>query len=97
MPDILFSYRHVFIVLLYFMKLLHSLDDWKSILGDPTKFGFGALSVFFDLILIFQHMFYRGRAKRTNHSGVVEEGNIKAESIDNLELGRELQFLFRSG
>lgn len=34
-------------------------DDWKSIFGDPTKFGFGALTVFFALILLFQHMLYR--------------------------------------
>ena len=30
-------------------------DDWKSIFGDPTKFGLGALSIIFDLIFMFQH------------------------------------------
>ena len=30
-------------------------DDWMSIFGDPTKFGLGALSIFFDLVFMFQH------------------------------------------
>ena len=30
-------------------------DDWKSIFGDPTKFGLGALSILFDLFFMFQH------------------------------------------
>ena len=37
-------------------------DDWKSIFGDPTKFGLGALSIFFDIIFMFQHyVLFRGR------------------------------------
>ena len=37
-------------------------DDWKSIFGDPTKFGLGALSILFDVIFIFQHyVLFRGR------------------------------------
>ncbi len=40
---------------------MHYTDDWKSIFGDPTKFGFGALTVFFDVILLFQHVLYRGK------------------------------------
>ena len=30
-------------------------DDWKSIFGDPTKFGLGAFSIFFDLVFMCQH------------------------------------------
>ena len=30
-------------------------DDWKSIFGDPTKFGLGVLSIAFDLVFMFQH------------------------------------------
>ena len=30
-------------------------DDWKSIFGDPTKFGLGVFSICFDLIFMFQH------------------------------------------
>ena len=34
-------------------------DDWKSIFGDPTKFGFGVMTVLFDFILLLQRVFYR--------------------------------------
>lgn len=30
-------------------------DDWKSIFGDPTKFGLGLFSVAFDILFIIQH------------------------------------------
>ena len=36
-------------------------DDWKSIFGDPTKFGLGMISILFDLMFLFQHfVLYRG-------------------------------------
>lgn len=31
------------------------LDDWKSIFGDLTKFGLGAISIMFDLLFVTQH------------------------------------------
>lgn len=41
-------------------KLYYILDDWKSIFGDPTKFGLGLFSVLFDVFFILQHyVFYR--------------------------------------
>lgn len=30
-------------------------DEWKLIFGDPTKFGLGLFSIFFDIIFIIQH------------------------------------------
>ncbi|XP_056122513.1 cystinosin [Rhinichthys klamathensis goyatoka] len=30
-------------------------DKWKFIFGDPTKFGLGVFSIFFDVIFIIQH------------------------------------------
>lgn len=37
-------------------------DDWKSIFGDPTKFGLGAFSIVFDLLFMLQHyVLFRGR------------------------------------
>ncbi|KAL2089803.1 hypothetical protein ACEWY4_014491 [Coilia grayii] len=30
-------------------------DQWTLIFGDPTKFGLGLFSVFFDVLFIFQH------------------------------------------
>ena len=37
-----------------FSSFLHA-DDWKSIFGDPTKFGLGAISIVFDLFFMLQH------------------------------------------
>lgn len=37
-------------------------DKWKFIFGDPTKFGLGVLSIFFDVVFIVQHYcLYRNR------------------------------------
>ncbi|KAJ7308803.1 hypothetical protein JRQ81_008070 [Phrynocephalus forsythii] len=30
-------------------------DTWKLVFGDPTKFGLGVFSIFFDIIFIVQH------------------------------------------
>ncbi|XP_036378368.1 cystinosin [Megalops cyprinoides] len=30
-------------------------DEWKLIFGDPTKFGLGVFSIFFDVLFIIQH------------------------------------------
>ncbi|XP_069471298.1 cystinosin [Ambystoma mexicanum] len=30
-------------------------DEWRLIIGDPTKFGLGLFSIFFDVIFIVQH------------------------------------------
>ncbi|KAG9350710.1 hypothetical protein JZ751_024599 [Albula glossodonta] len=36
-------------------------DEWKLIFGDPTKFGLGVFSIFFDVLFIVQHYcLYRG-------------------------------------
>ena len=49
-----------------------SLDDWKSIFGDPTKFGLGMISILFDLIFLLQHcVLYRG-ARMREHTLHVE-------------------------
>ena len=49
------------------------LDDWKSIFGDPTKFGLGAFSICFDLLFMFQHyVLYRNPPKS-------EEGYMKID------------------
>lgn len=37
-------------------------NKWKFIFGDPTKFGLGVLSIFFDVVFIIQHYcLYRNR------------------------------------
>ncbi|XP_074101022.1 cystinosin-like isoform X1 [Cotesia typhae] len=38
----------------------YNYDDWKSLFGDPTKFGLGFFSVAFDVLFFLQHyVFYR--------------------------------------
>ena len=69
-------------------------DDWKSIFGDPTKFGFGILTVIFAALLLLQHLLYRSNSNATptetdnmkskqrvcskNHT--FEEGSIQLEN-----------------
>ena len=45
------------------------LDDWKSIFGDPTKFGLGAFSICFDLLFMFQHYILYRNPKVTHKNG----------------------------
>ena len=41
--------------ILQMFLISYNYGDWKSIFGDPTKFGLGALSILFDLLFMFQH------------------------------------------
>lgn len=55
---------------------LLSLDDWKSIFGDPTKFGLGLFSIMFDLVFMLQHyVLFR-------HPPTSERGYKKIDSSD---------------
>ncbi|KAK2110531.1 hypothetical protein P7K49_010277, partial [Saguinus oedipus] len=37
-------------------------DQWMLIFGDPTKFGLGLFSIFFDIVFFVQHFcLYRKR------------------------------------
>ena len=35
--------------------LSYNNDDWRSIFGDPTKFGLGLFSILFDILFMIQH------------------------------------------
>lgn len=41
--------------LLQMFLLAYNFDDWRSIFMNPTKFGLGALSIIYDVILMVQH------------------------------------------
>lgn len=56
------------------------LDDWKSIIGDPTKFGFGVLTVFFAGILLFQHLLYGANKSNQNSK---ENSHSKNDTQDS--------------
>ena len=67
-----------YVVQHYRYKYLTITDDWKSIFGDPTKFGLGAFSIFFDLIFMFQHyVLYRKRSPKS--AGYEPIGDPKEE------------------
>lgn len=59
----------------------YNFNDWASIFGDPTKFGLGLFSVFFDVFFIIQHyILYRHRpAYEPLPSGIKE---YSSESSD---------------
>jgi len=66
------------------------LDDWKSIFGDPTKFGLGAFSVFFDVIFMFQHyvLYRKSNPKSDGYESIgdpKEEKSIKKHFMSNLQ------------
>jgi len=67
----------------YFVQYLVDVDDWKSIFGDPTKFGLGAFSIFFDVIFMFQHyVLYRKKSPKS--TGYLPIGGPKEEKKKHL-------------
>ena len=64
---------NIFCVSILILLFIHS-DDWKSIFGDPTKFGLGVFSICFDLLFMTQHhILYR-------HPPASKEGYSKIDS-----------------
>ena len=60
--------------ILQMILLSCNFDDWRSIFGNPTKFGLGLFSILFDLLFILQHyVFYR-------HSSADEVARIVSSS-----------------
>ena len=54
-----------------------TIDDWKSIFGDPTKFGLGAFSIAFDLLFMFQHyVLYRNPKAKLQNGYTKIDSNI---------------------
>jgi len=67
----------------YFIIFYIGIDDWKSIFGDPTKFGLGAFSIFFDVIFMFQHyVLYRKKSPKS--AGYEPIGDPKEEKKKRL-------------
>ncbi|EDV26846.1 uncharacterized protein TRIADDRAFT_54169 [Trichoplax adhaerens] len=48
---------------LQMILIAYNHDDWGSMLGNPTKFGLGVLSIAFDVIFIIQHYILYKRDK----------------------------------
>ncbi|KAF0691936.1 Aste57867_16932 [Aphanomyces stellatus] len=47
-------------------------DDWSAVTGDPVKFGLGAVCIFFDGLVLFQHYVLYADAHDDSHH---HEGN----------------------
>ncbi|PRP84464.1 cystinosin-like [Planoprotostelium fungivorum] len=54
-------------------------SDWKGVIGNPVKFGLGFVTIFFDILFIFQHyVLYRNNRGYQRHSAW-DEGYIENE------------------
>ncbi|XP_022100200.1 cystinosin-like [Acanthaster planci] len=57
-------------------------DDWRSIFGDPTKFGLGLFSILFDMLFMVQHyILYRGRAPIQGDGDVDKDISTEKERL----------------
>ena len=61
-----------------YIPFLYFTDDWKSIFGDPTKFGLGAFSICFDILFMIQHYILYRNPPATH--GYVKIGNTTSPS-----------------
>lgn len=59
--------------LLQMFLISYNYDDWKSIFGDPTKFGLGVFSIFFDLVFMLQHYVLFRKPRATGGYQQIEE------------------------
>ncbi|KAF7279935.1 hypothetical protein GWI33_006562 [Rhynchophorus ferrugineus] len=55
--NILLDFTGGILSMLQMILNAYNYDDWKSIFGDPTKFGLGLFSVAFDILFMLQHYF----------------------------------------
>ena len=69
-----------------FMFCFCFLDDWKSIFGDFTKFGLGAISIFFDILFMVQHYCLYGQKHHKYEviSGVEDSRDVTDKSLKSM-------------
>lgn len=73
--------------ILQMFLLAYNNDDWKSIFGDFTKFGLGAISILFDILFMVQHYcLYRPKGKKYEQIGGSEDttSNATDKSLKSL-------------
>ncbi|KAJ7356162.1 hypothetical protein OS493_026545 [Desmophyllum pertusum] len=61
--------------------LAYNNDDWKSLFGDFTKFGLGAISILFDMLFIVQHYCLYG-SKHARYEVIIDDSSDRKESSD---------------
>ena len=67
---------NIFCVSILILLFIHS-DDWKSIFGDPTKFGLGAFFICFDFLFMTQHyiLYHHPPASKEGYSKIDSKWN----------------------
>lgn len=61
--------------------MLLFVDDWKSLFGDFTKFGLGAISISFDLLFMVQH-YCLYNSKGTRYEVITDNEDPKEVSVE---------------
>jgi len=64
--------------------------DWRSIYGDPTKFGLGVLTILFDLLFMLQHyVLFRNPLPDppSGYTKIGDSGEDRQQSSRSMEVG----------
>lgn len=77
--NILLDFTGGSLSILQMFLLAYNNDDWKSIFGDFTKFGLGAISILFDVFFMVQHYCLYG-SKHQRYEVIVESRDPKEHS-----------------
>jgi len=60
----------------------YNYDDWKSIFGDPTKFGLGLFSVLFDILFMIQHYGLYRHGKKSDDKNETITNDIEKDNVE---------------
>lgn len=79
--NILLDFTGGSLSILQMFLLAYNNDDWKSIFGDFTKFGLGAISILFDLLFMVQH-YCLYRSKGIRYEVIIDNDDPKEVSVE---------------
>jgi len=84
--NILLDFTGGSLSILQMFLLAYNNDDWKSIFGDFTKFGLGAISIFFDILFMVQHYCLYGQKHHKYEviSGVEDSRDVTDKSLKSM-------------
>ncbi|XP_003389186.1 PREDICTED: cystinosin-like [Amphimedon queenslandica] len=98
--NVLLDFTGGMLSMLQMFLISYNYNDWKSIFGDPTKFGLGLFSVCFDLLFMVQHyILYRHPPAPGDGYSKIEESKPllggEGESLDSNSDGLSFQMKMR--
>jgi len=79
--NILLDFTGGSLSILQMFLLAYNNDDWKSLFGDFTKFGLGAISISFDLLFMVQH-YCLYNSKGTRYEVITDNEDPKEVSVE---------------